>query len=250
MTNLWYKMGSPQSAYLLLGRVIPWVGFLCAGFMLYGAIGGLYLAPPDYQQGDGFRMIYIHVPAAFLSLGIYTIIFIQSVIFRIWHIKLADSIAKESALIGALYTLIALVSGSLWGKPMWGTFWIWDARLTSELLLLFLYGGYIALRVAIRDKKRAQNASALLAIVGMIDIPIIHFSVEWWATLHQGPTLAKFAKPSIAPAMLYPLLSMMVAFGFFYVLIVCMRIRIDMIKREGKTQWMQAWLSVQGSTDG
>ncbi len=218
------------------------MSILCAALMLYGFFSGLYLAPADYQQGDGFRIIYIHVPTAFLSLAIYAFIALNSIIFLIWQIKLADILAKESAIIGALYTFIALISGSLWGKPMWGTWWIWDARLTSELILLFLYLGYIGLRSAIPEERRSGKAGAILAIVGMMDIPIIHFSVEWWSTLHQGPTLAKFAKPSIANEMLYPLLAMILAFALFYVVILLFRLRIEILKRNFHTQWLQQWL--------
>jgi len=232
--DVFHRLGSPKYCYQILGYCLPWVSLLCAGLMVYGVFGGLFLAPPDYQQGDGFRMIYIHVPAAFLSLMIYGIIFVSSVIYVVWHIKLADAVAKSSALLGATYTVIALFSGALWGKPMWGTWWIWDARLTSELILLFLYVGYMGLRSAIPNPKRAAQACAILAIVGMMDIPIIHFSVDWWATLHQGATLAKFAKPSIAPEMLYPLLAMIAGFGLFYAVIVSIRVRGDIIIGAGK----------------
>ncbi len=229
---------SPKYCYQITGYLIPWLSIICAALMLYGVVGGLYFAPADYQQGDGFRIIYVHVPAAFLSLMIYTVIFVSSSIYLIWRVKLADIVAQRSAALGATYTIIALFSGSLWGKPMWGTWWIWDARLTSELILLFLYVGYMGLRSAILDTNRAAYAAAILAVVGMIDIPIIHFSVEWWATLHQGATLAKLAKPSIAEEMLYPLLAMIAAFTFFYITLLCIRVRLEILKREFKTQWV------------
>lgn len=214
----------------------------CVGLLLYGVIGGLFLAPPDYQQGDSFRIIYVHVPAAFLSLAIYSVIFVNSIIFLVWHLKVADIIAKASAAMGATYTAIALVTGSFWGKPMWGTWWIWDARLTSELILFFLYLGYLGLRSAIKEPKRAGAACAILAIIGMIDIPIIHFSVEWWATLHQGPTLAKFAKPSIAKEMLYPLLAMIGGFTFFYGLVLGIKVRMGILQSETEATWVQQWV--------
>ena len=235
------KMSSPKYCYSALGRFIPWLGILCVLCMLYGVVGGLYWAPADYQQGEGFRIIYIHVPAAFLSLSIYTVMFVSSVVYLIWRLKLADIVAQRSAALGATYTFIALVSGALWGKPMWGTWWIWDARLTSELILLFLYMGYMGLRSAISDPNRSAYTCAILAVVGMIDIPIIHFSVEWWATLHQGATLAKLAKPSINSEMLYPLLVMIAAFAFFYAVILCMRVRLEILKRELKTQWVSEY---------
>jgi heme exporter protein C len=238
MKNFIHRLGSPQVAYHIAGACIPWFSMICLGLMIYGVIGGLFFAPTDAVQGDAFRMIYIHVPAAFLSLMIYGIVFLNSVVYLVWHIKLADIVAKTSVSIGATYTIIALLSGALWGKPMWGTWWIWDARLTSELILLFLYMGYIGLRSAIREPKRAAKASAILAIIGMVDIPIIHFSVEWWATLHQGATLAKFAKPSIAPEMLYPLLAMLGAFVLFYALLLCVRVRLEILKRESQAAWV------------
>jgi len=231
-TSYFYRLASPKVSYVLADRLLPWIASVAGILLLYGVIAGLFFAPVDYQQGDGFRMIYIHVPAAFLSLAIYSVIFISSVIYLIWHIKLADFCAKSSAGIGATYTLIALISGALWGKPMWGTWWIWDARLTSELILLFLYCGYLGLRSAIRDRERSAKAAAILAIAGMIDVPIVHFSVEWWATLHQGATLAKWARPSIDNDMLYPLLGMIAGFGFFYLTILCVRLRSDLLKRE------------------
>lgn len=240
------RMTSPKYCYAALGQLTPWLGIFFILLMLYGVIGGLYLAPADYQQGEGFRIIYIHVPAAFLSLMIYTVMFVNSVAYLIWRLKLADIVAQRSAALGATFTLIALFSGALWGKPMWGTWWIWDARLTSELILLFLYMGYIGLRSAIPEVNRSAYASAILAIIGMVDIPIIHFSVEWWATLHQGATLAKFAKPSISAQMLYPLLAMIGAFVFFYAFILCMRIRLEILKRELKTQWVSEYFKLKG----
>lgn len=233
------KLVSPKYCYQISGYFTPWVCLLCAILMVYGMVGGLFLAPDDYQQGAAYRIIYIHVPCAFLSLSIYTIIFLCGSIYLIWRIKIADIIAAASAQLGAIYTLIALLTGALWGKPMWGTFWVWDARLTSELVLLFLYLGYMGLRSAITETERAAKASAILAVVGMVDIPIVHFSVEWWATLHQGATLSKFAKPSIAPEMLYPLLAMITGFFFFYGALLLVRVRSEILKREWRTQWVQ-----------
>ncbi len=242
------QLASPKNSYQMAGHLIPWFGLLTLALMSYGVVGGLWWAPSDYQQGDAFRMIYIHVPAAFLSLSIYTIIFCCSVIYLIWQIKLADIVAEMSAAVGATYTFIALVSGALWGKPMWGTWWIWDARLTSELILLFLYFGYMGLRSAIHEPKRAGKAAAVLAIVGMVDIPIVHFSVEWWATLHQGATLAKLAKPSIAVEMLYPLLAMIGGFTFFYGTLLCIRLRTGLLQREWQSLWVREWFNQQSKS--
>lgn len=229
---------SPKYCYQFSGALIPWVGLICLSFMIYGLWGGLYLAPKDYQQGDAFRMIYVHVPSALLSLFIYSVIFLNSVVFLIWRIKVADMLATASVLIGTVYTLIALITGAIWGKPMWGTWWIWDARLTSELILLFLYLGLMGLRSSIENTDRAAKATAILAIVGMVDIPIIHFSVEWWNTLHQGATLSKLARPSIANEMLYPLLSMIMGFFFFYMTLLCVRLRSEILKREWRAEWV------------
>jgi heme exporter protein C len=239
ISNYFHKLSSPKYSYQITGICLPWFALICLGLMAYGTWSGLWLAPKDYQQGDAFRIIYVHVPCAFLSLAIYSIIFGSSIIYLVWRIKLADIVAAVSAQLGAIYTLIALLSGAFWGKPMWGTWWIWDARLTSELILLFLYLGYMGLRSAISEFERAAKACAILAIVGMVDIPIIHFSVEWWTTLHQGATLSKLAKPSMAPEMLSPLLIMIAAFFLFYCTLLMMRVRSEILKREWRTQWVR-----------
>lgn len=217
--------------FVTAGYCWPWLLLICVGCIAYGLIGGLFLSPADYQQGEAFRIIYVHVPSSFMSLFIYTIIGIQSLVFLIWRIKLSDMIATASCSIGAIFTLIALVTGALWGKPMWGTWWVWDARLTSELILLFLYAGYSGLRNAIPSADKAAKCSAILAIMGLVDIPIIHFSVEWFNTLHQGTSLSKFSKPSIATSMLYPLVAMCVGFFFFYLCIVLLRVRTLIARR-------------------
>jgi heme exporter protein C len=231
-TGRWlHQQLSLKHFFVTAGFCWPWIIGFSLLFMGYGLIGGLFLSPPDYQQGEAFRIIYVHVPSSFMSLFIYTIIGIQSLVFLIWRIKVCDLIAHASASIGAIFTLIALLTGALWGKPMWGTWWVWDARLTSELILLFLYAGYKGLREAIPNRDKAALFSAILALMGLIDIPIIHFSVEWFNTLHQGATLSKFAKPSIAPSMLYPLLAMCVGFCLFYCCIVFLRVRTLIIER-------------------
>jgi heme exporter protein C len=233
------KLVTPAFFYQQAQRAVPLVALGMLLFFCYGLYAGLFLAPIDYQQKQAVKLIYIHVPSALLSLTIYTIIGVSSTVYLIWKIKIADVIAKVSAPIGASVTVLALISGSLWGKPMWGTWWVWDARLTSELILLFLYLGYIGLRSAIRDQTVAATACGILAVVGLIDIPIIHFSVEWWNTLHQGASLSKFSKPSIAPAMLYPLLSMLLAFYLFYVLLVCIKASNEILWRERNAEWVK-----------
>lgn len=238
MLQFFHKLASPPYFYRFSGRLIPWVasGFLL--FVLAGLYGGLVLAPSDYQQGDSYRIIYIHVPSAWMSMFVYMVMAVCGAIGLIWRMKLAEMVAISSAPIGASFTFIALVTGSLWGKPMWGAWWVWDARLTSELILLFLYLGVIALYGAIEDKRSASRAVAILALVGVVNIPIIHYSVEWWNTLHQGPTVTKFDTPSIHPSMLIPLLLMAVSFKLFYALSLLMRVRAELLERERNSRWV------------
>lgn len=237
--NWMYALASPKYFYELSGKCLPWLYVITAALFIYGLIGGLYLAPPDYQQGDVFRIIYIHVPSAFLSMMIYVLMAIAASISWIWRIKLADILITESAPLGAWFTALALITGSIWGKSTWGTYWIWDARLTSELILLFLYWGFIALRAAIPDRDRAARASNILLLVGLVNIPIIHFSVYWWNTLHQGDTLSLLSKPKIADAMLWPLLAMIFAFVFYYITVTLLRMRLEILRRESRSKWVK-----------
>ena len=237
-----YKLGSPPYFYALSGKLLPWLTGICFILFATGLYGGLVLAPADYQQGDSFRIIYIHVPAAWLSLFVYMVMAFSGAMALIWRIKIAEIILINSAHIGAVFTFLALVTGSIWGKPMWGTWWVWDARLTSELLLLFLYLGVISLYGAIEDKRKAARAVAILALVGVVNIPIIHYSVEWWSTLHQGPTVTKFDKPSIDIRMFVPLILMAFAYKFFYAIVVLLRARNDLLWRERRSQWVATLL--------
>lgn len=237
---LWFhRMASPAYFYNLAGKLLPWSIAATAILMLIGLVGGLVFAPADYQQGDGFRIIYVHVPSAWLSMFVYMVMAVNSAIFLIWHIKLSDIVARSSAVIGASFTFLALVTGSIWGKPMWGTWWVWDARLTSELLLLFLYLGYIGLRSAIDDRRVAGKAASILALVGAINIPIIHYSVVWWNTLHQAASVSKFDNPSIELRMLIPLLCMAVAFKLFYLCILLINSRSELLEQEKRSQWVK-----------
>lgn len=240
------RLGSPQQFYQFCGALLPWCATLGMFFIVYGLIGGLFIAPPDYQQGDAFRIIYVHVPCAILSLLLYVAIAICSAIFLIWHLKIADMMAYCLAPLGAFFTLGALVTGAIWGKPMWGTWWVWDARLTSELILLFLYLGYIGLYHAIPSAKSAAKACAILAIVGVIDIPIIHYCVNWWNTLHQGATLSQFAKPSIESSMLIPLLSMITGLGFYTLTLLFVSLRTEIIRRSSQHQWVKKLILAKG----
>ena len=216
----------------------PWFGWICMLLFITGLVWGLVYAPADYQQGESFRIIYIHVPTAWMSLFVYMVLAGAGAIGLIWKIKVADAVARSSAPLGAAFTFLALVTGSLWGKPMWGTWWVWDARLTSELILLFLYLGYMALQSAIEDRRMAARAGAVLALIGVVNIPIIHYSVIWWSTLHQGPTISKLDAPSIHISMLIPLLIMVLAFMCYYAFVVLVRARCEILSSEATTSWV------------
>jgi heme exporter protein C len=239
MWLFFHKLGSPKYFYDLSGKFLPWFGGLTLVLMLVGSYWGLVIAPADYQQGDSYRIIYIHVPAAWMSLFVYVVMASAGAIGLIWKMKMADVVASCSAPLGAAFTFLALVTGSLWGKPMWGTYWVWDARLTSELILLFLYLGFMGLEAAIDDKRTAANACAVLALVGVVNIPIIHYSVEWWNTLHQGSTVARVDKPAMDVNMLIPLLLMWLAFMFYYGTTLFMRARNEVLYRERDTTWVK-----------
>ncbi|GAD78901.1 heme ABC transporter permease [Vibrio ezurae] len=228
-----------EATYNLCGKLQPWFTVLACLFLACGSVWGLAFAPSDYQQGDSFRIIYIHVPSAIWSMGAYMAMAIAAFIGLVWQLRLASLAALAIAPIGAVFTFIALVTGAVWGKPMWGTWWVWDARLTSELVLLFLYLGVIGLYHAFDDQKTAAKAAGILAVVGVINLPIIHFSVEWWNTLHQGATITKFAKPSISNDMLWPLLLNIFGFAFFLGSVTMIRFRTAILQKEGHRPWVQ-----------
>ena len=238
MWTWFYKLASPPYVYGTAAALAPWFLGLAAIAIGYGLVDGLAFAPPDYQQGDAFRIIYVHVPSAWLSLFAYVGMAVAAAIALIWRIKMGHAVAAASAPIGASFTLLALVTGSLWGRPMWGTFWAWDPRLTSELILLFLYVGVMSLRSAFEDPARGDRAAALLALVGVVNVPIIHFSVVWWNSLHQGATVARFGKPTMAASMLWPLLSMAIGFMLFYGAVLCMRLQGEILNRERQAKWV------------
>jgi heme exporter protein C len=241
---LWFhKLSSPPYAYRTAGLVRPWLFWPAVLLMLAGAFGGLVLAPEDYQQKDAFRIIYVHVPSASLSLMIYTVMAVSAGIGMIWRMKLAHAVAASCAPIGAWFTVATLVTGSIYGRPMWGTWWEWDPRLTSELILLFLYLGYMALRASFDDTQRADRASAILAIVGVVNVPIVKYSVVWWNSLHQGPSISKLASPSIEGSMLWPLLTMMLAFVLYFGAVLCDRLRGEILRRERNASWLNETLA-------
>ncbi|MBB71603.1 MAG: heme ABC transporter permease [Legionellales bacterium] len=213
--------------YRLSTRLLPWISVITAILLIYGVIGGLFIAPADYQQGDGFRIIYVHVPSALLAMAIYSFMALCAVGVLVLRLKLASLALINSARIGVWFTFLALITGSLWGKPMWGTYWIWDARLTSMLVLLFLYIGIIALNDAIAERITREKSVALLALAGFINIPIIHYSVVWWSTLHQGSTITKL-HPSIASSMLAPLLAMLAGFLGLFALLLILRMGAEL----------------------
>ncbi|PSV40678.1 heme ABC transporter permease [Photobacterium sp. GB-210] len=228
-----------ENTYRLCGQLLPWFAMISLIAIVVSSIWGLMFAPADYQQGDSFRIIYLHVPAAIWSMGAYVSMAIAAFIGLVWQIRLSDMAAAAMAPVGAVFTFMALITGAIWGKPMWGTWWVWDARLTSELILLFLYLGVIALYNAFDDQKTAAKAAGILAIVGVINIPIIHFSVEWWNTLHQGATITKFAKPSMSTDMLWPLLIGIVGFAFFFGTVTMIRLRNEILIRESHRPWVR-----------
>ena len=238
-----HKLASPPHAYRIAGRAVPWLGWSAGVVIVAGLYGGLVLAPPDYQQGDAFRIVYVHAPSAWLSMFVYATMATAAAIGLVWRIKLAHAVAAASAPIGASFTFLALATGAIWGKPMWGTWWVWDARLTSELLLLFLYAGVIALRSSIDDRDRADRAAAVLAIVGVVNLPIIHYSVYWWNTLHQPATLTKIGKPSMTGDMLWPLLAMLAGFTLYFGAILAVRLRGEILRREREAGWLRAELA-------
>ena len=238
IVRFFHQMGSPRYFYNVSAKMIPW---FMGGFLITLVVGlylGLFVAPTDYQQGESYRIMYIHVPAAWLSMFIYVVMAVSGLISLVWRIKMTEVIVISSAAVGASFTFLALATGSLWGKPMWGTWWVWDARLTSELLLLFLYLGIIALHGAIEDKRVAARAVSILALVGVVNIPIIHYSVEWWNTLHQTASVTKFDKPSMDKSMLIPLLLMATSFKLYYGAVVLMRARAEIVERERNSRWV------------
>ncbi|MBV7483596.1 heme ABC transporter permease [Bordetella sp. BOR01] len=232
-----HRWGSPKWFYSMSGRLLPWLTGASILLIAAGLAWGLAFAPSDYQQGDSFRIIYIHVPAAMLAQSIYVMLAAAGAAGLIWKVKLADVALRQAAPIGAWMTVIALVTGALWGKPTWGAYWVWDARLTSMLILLFLYFGIIALGQAITHRQSAARACALLAVVGVVNIPIIKYSVIWWNTLHQSATFSLSQKPAMPPQMWLPLLLAVLGFYCFFGAVLLARMRLEVLKREADTRW-------------
>jgi heme exporter protein C len=233
----WFKYSSPQTFFPLAGKLALVFGALAVAASAVGLYLGFFVAPTDAQQGEAYRIIFIHVPAAWMSMFLYVVMAFWAGIGLAFNTRLSGMMASAIAPSGALFTFIALWTGSLWGKPTWGTWWVWDARLTSELILLFLYFGFMALQAAIDDPRRADKAGALLALVGVINVPIIYFSVKWWNTLHQGASVSLTKSPSMATTMLTAMLIMTFAFWFYGIAAVLLRARCIMLERERASDW-------------
>jgi heme exporter protein C len=232
IANQWYAYAAPQRFYPLAGRLIPWFAGAAAFLALAGLWIGLLLAPTDAQQGQAYRIIFVHVPAAWMSMLIYVVMAGWAAVGLAFNSRLSAMMAHALAPTGAWMTCLALWTGALWGKPTWGTWWVWDARLTSELILLFLYIGYLSLHAAIDDARRADRAAAVLALVGVVNIPIIYFSVQWWNTLHQGASISVSKAPSMAAVMLAGMLVMVLAFWAYSIAVALARVRVIIIERE------------------
>jgi heme exporter protein C len=238
----WFWFAAPQRFHALAGRLIPWCAVAATLLAATGLYLGLWRAPTDAQQGDAYRIIFVHVPAAWMSMLIYVVMATWAGVGLVFNSRLSSMMACALAPTGALMTFLALWTGALWGKPTWGAWWVWDARLTSELVLLFLYIGFIALHASIEDPRRADRAAGLLALVGVVNVPIIYFSVVWWNTLHQGATISATKSPSMAPAMLTALLVMVLAFWLYCIAAALMRVRSIILERERHTQWARRLL--------
>ena len=238
---LWFhQLGSPPNFHAFAGRWAPWCFLLATPLLAYGIYSGLFVVPADYQQGDSYRILFVHVPSAWMSLFIYAAMAVNAFIALVWRIKLSETLAMCCAPIGAAFTLITLATGSLWGKPMWGTWWTWDARLTSELVLLFLYLGVIGLNAAIEDRRNAARAAGFLAIVGVVLLPVIRYSVEWWNSLHQGATIKLFGESTMDASMTWPLWVMVLATKFWFAGSLLQRARADKLEREAGKDWARA----------
>jgi heme exporter protein C len=247
MTQRLLRFASPQAFYPLAGRLIPWFMALAAVLAAAGLYIGFFVAPTDFQQGEVYRIIFIHVPAAWMSMFLYAVMAFWCAIGLALNTRLSFMMALALAPTGALMTFLALWTGSLWGKPTWGTWWAWDARMTSELILLFLYIGFLSLHAAIDDVRRADRAAAVLALVGVVNVPIIYFSVQWWNTLHQGASVSLTRAPSMATTMLWGMLLMALAAWMYSIATALMRVRSIILEREAGAQWVAELREVSGA---
>ena len=235
----WFKFSSPATFYPLAGRIMFWSTVIAVVLIAVGLYMSFFVAPTDYKQGEGYRIIFIHVPAAWMSMFIYVVMAGWSAMGLVFNTRLSAMMATALAPTGAMFTFVALWTGAFWGKPMWGTWWVWDARLTSSLILFFLYVGFIALQSAIDDARRADRAGAILAIVGVVNIPIIYFSVKWWNTLHQGASISLEKGSSMGTTMLVTMLVMTFGFWAYSIAVAMSRVRSVILERERNTTWVQ-----------
>ncbi len=234
----WFKFSSPATFYPLAGRLVPWFTGLAVVLIAVGLYMSFGVAPTDYKQGEGYRIIFVHVPAAWMSMFIYVVMAGWAAVGLIFNTRMSSMMAQALAPTGAMFTFLALWTGSFWGKPMWGTWWVWDARLTSELILLFLYIGFMALQASIEDPRRADRAGAILALVGVVNIPIIYFSVKWWNTLHQGASIRIGQESTMAVTMLWTMLIMALGFWMYSIAVVLSRVRCIILERERNATWV------------
>ena len=235
----WFKYAAPNHFYFLAGRMIPWFGASAVLLTALGLYVGFFVAPTDFQQGDAYRIIFLHVPAAWMSMFVYVVMAFWAAIGLAFNTRMSSMMASALAPTGALFTFLALWTGALWGRPTWGAWWVWDARLTSELILLFLYIGFMALQASIDDVRRADKAGALIALVGVINVPIIYFSVQWWNTLHQGSSINMKGAPTMALTMLLGMLIMAFAFWAYTIAITLYRARCLILEREQQSDWVK-----------
>ena len=235
----WFKYASPQSFYPLAGKMVPWFVALAVLLGIAGLWVGFFIAPTDATQGEAYRIIFIHVPASWMSMFIYLIMAAWAGLGLALNTRLSSMMASALAPTGAMFAFLSLWTGALWGKPMWGTWWVWDARLTSELILLFLYLGFIALQAAIDEPRRADKAGAVLALVGVVNVPVIYFSVKWWNTLHQGASISMAKAPSMAHTMLLGMLLMALSFWMYSIAVALVRARAIMLERERNSEWVK-----------
>jgi heme exporter protein C len=243
----WFKFSSPATFYPLAGKMIPFFWALTIILMLVGLYIGFFVAPTDFQQGEGYRIIFVHVPVSWMSMLIYVVMAVWAGIGLVFNTRLSSMMAHALAPTGALMAFLSLWTGAFWGKPMWGTWWVWDARITSELILLFLYLGYMALQASIDDPRRADKASAVVALVGVVNVPIIYFSVKWWNTLHQGASVSLTKAPSMATTMLTGMLIMSLAYWMYSIAMALTRVRAIILEREAHTEWVQELKEVKQS---
>ncbi len=235
----WFRFASPQNFYPLAGRLWPLFAVLATGLTVAGLWLSFFVAPTDAQQGEGYRIIFVHVPVSWLSMFIYLVMAAWAGMGLVFNTRLSGMMAQALAPTGALFAFLSLWTGALWGKPMWGAWWVWDARLTSELILLFLYLGFMALQAAIDDPRRADKAGAVLALVGVINVPIIYFSVKWWNTLHQGASVSLTRSPSMASTMLWGMLIMSLALWMYAIAVTLARVRCIILERERHAEWVR-----------